>query len=181
MVALPNSSAQIRDYVAQLQAIYGLPSQAGFGSAVFYESVVQAEELEATALKTYRYFVGDLWERWGEAAWRTPWQVVYQRPSDAPRQIVAEMNEIADSHVAASASMLLTSPDDLKAAQTTLSETYDAATVTELVMYAIGDGSALSGLLVAGRRENGNVTLLIFLYYWDLDRFQAQTKPKAAL
>jgi len=158
----PNSSTQPPDYVADLQAIYGVPSQAGFGSAVFYKSVENPEQLERVALKTYRYFVGDLWERWGEAAWMSPWKEVYHRQPDAPHQIVAEMQAVSDSDAAMSLSMILT-VDNAVAAHHALSGAYDDATVTDLVIYTIGDGGAMSGVLVAGRRESGNTTLLIFL------------------
>lgn len=155
--------ATLPDDVTQLQTIYGPPSQPGFGSAVFYEPQVQAEALEQVALKTYRYFVGDLWERWGEAAWMTPWKLVYQRQPDASHQVVQELAAISDANTALSASMLLESPENLQAAQAALSAVFDHATVTNLVVYAIGDGSAMSGLLLAGRRDNGDTTLLIFL------------------
>jgi hypothetical protein len=70
MTDRPNLSPQPPPQVADLQAIYGLPSQIGFGSAVFYERVDRAEDLEPVALSIYRYFVGDLWERFGETAFR---------------------------------------------------------------------------------------------------------------
>jgi hypothetical protein len=36
--------------------------------------------------------------------------------------------------------------------------------VQELVVYNTGDGSAMSGLLIAGQRGNGETTFLVFLY-----------------
>ncbi len=67
MSAQSHSSAPIPNYVSDLQAIYGAPSQAGFGSAMFYEPAGESVDLEPIALKIYRHFVGDLWERWSEA------------------------------------------------------------------------------------------------------------------
>jgi hypothetical protein len=161
--AQPNASTPIPDDVADLQSIYGAPSQAGLGSAVFYKSAVEPQELEAIALKTYHYFVGDLWERWGEAAWMTPWQVVYQRPTEAEPQIVVELESISDANTASSVCLLLTSPEDPTATRNAMAAVYDAATVTDLMVYTIGDGAAMSGLLLGGRREWGDVTFLIFL------------------
>ncbi|MDG2617385.1 hypothetical protein P7L53_14160 [Thermoleptolyngbya sichuanensis XZ-Cy5] len=71
-----NPQPQAPDCVANLHAIYGPPSQAGFGSAVFYEPLdsellERADALEQMALKHYRYFVSDLWRRCGESAWLT--------------------------------------------------------------------------------------------------------------
>jgi hypothetical protein len=55
--------------VTALQTIYGPPSQSGFGSAVFDAAIAPGTDLEALALKHYQYFVSDLWEKYGEAAW----------------------------------------------------------------------------------------------------------------
>jgi hypothetical protein len=54
--------------VTALEAAYGAPSQAGFGSAVFYAPLPATADLDAAARIQYRYFVGELWERYGEAA-----------------------------------------------------------------------------------------------------------------
>ena len=50
-------------YVTALEAAYGAPSQAGFGSAVFYEPTEAGDDLAQAALAKYKYFIGDLWER----------------------------------------------------------------------------------------------------------------------
>ena len=60
------------EYLTLLEAAYGAPSQAGFGSAVFHEQMKAGDDLEQAALAKYRYFTGDLWERWGEEAWIGP-------------------------------------------------------------------------------------------------------------
>lgn len=158
-----NPQPQAPDYVADLQAIYGPPSQAGFGSAVFYEPLDKSDALEQTALKYYRYFVGDLWERWGEAAWMTPWKQVYRRQPGDARQIIAEMQAIAHADAAQSLSLVLTSGDDFEATHRALSAAYDDATVTDLAIYTLGDGAAMSGVLVAGYREPGDATFLVLL------------------
>ena len=70
---LPGSALQEQEntmtdkpgYLERLEAAYGPPSQAGFGSAVFNRRLEAAVELEQVALATYRYFVGDLWEAYG--------------------------------------------------------------------------------------------------------------------
>lgn len=47
-------------YVTDLEIAYGTPSQAGFGSAVFYEPMAGDVSLAQMALDKYQYFVGDL-------------------------------------------------------------------------------------------------------------------------
>jgi hypothetical protein len=150
------------DYIVQLEVIYGVPRQAGFGSAVFYEPVEQVDDLEATALKHYRYFVGDLWERFGEAAWMGPWKSVYTRQPSGKPDIVTELQAIADPDARLSVPMLL-EINDAARGKKALAATYDVVEVNTLAVYTIGDGGAMSGILVAGRRGTGEATFLIFL------------------
>ena len=160
----PQPGAAKPDYVAALEAAYGAPSQAGFGSAVFYEPSTAADDLEQAALARYRYFVGDLWERYGEEAWMGPWQAVYERPDGANHDVVTELRHISDSGARLSASMILEGVEDAENAQAALSAAFDDPAVTELVVYRLGDGGAMSGILVAGHRnETGETSFLVFL------------------
>lgn len=144
--------------IAQLVKSYGSPSQAGFGSAVFDEALDPAANLAAAAREKYKYFVGELWERYGEEAWLGPWREVYYRPAGTAPGIVAELRAINDRDVALSASMIL---DNDPAA---LAAVFDDPAVTELRVFNLGDGGAMSGLLIAGRRAATNeATFLVFL------------------
>jgi hypothetical protein len=149
--------------IANLQALYGPPSQAGFGSAVFCDRVERAEDLEAAALKHYRYFLGTAWEQFGEEAWRGPWQRVYQRQAADRRDIVTELRSITDPAAQSSATMLLDAIADPDAGRQALAAVYDDADMETLVVYTLGDGAALSGLLITGRDRRGETTLLVFL------------------
>lgn len=80
--------------VARLEAIYGGPSSSGFGSAIFFRALDTDDDLEQAALSTYRTFVGELWDRFGEEAWMAPWRPVYERPAHADHQIEAELQAI---------------------------------------------------------------------------------------
>jgi hypothetical protein len=150
------------DYVAELETVYGAPSQSGFGSAVFYEVLEPEADLEPVALRYYQYFVGDLWERFGEAAWMGPWKLVYTRQPGGKPDIVAELQAIADPTAHLSVPMLL-ELDDAERGKKALSATYDDADVNNLAVYTLGDGEAMSGLLVAGQHSTGEATFLIFL------------------
>jgi hypothetical protein len=48
-------------------------------------------------------------------------------------------------------------------AQKALSAAFDDSSVTELEVYNIGDGEAMSGLIVAGRRSKGETAVQVFL------------------
>jgi hypothetical protein len=150
----------IPQYVTDLEALYGSPSQSGFGSAVFYEQLQPDPDLEKVALRYYRHFMGDLWERFGEAAWMTPWKPIYTRNAGAEHDILAALQAIADPTVASLVPLLL---DQGEAARSALAATYDPEDVANLRIYTIGDGEAMSGLLIAGYRTSGALTVLVLL------------------
>ena len=150
--------------VTGLEAAYGASSQAGFGSAVFYELMKATEDLEKLALEKYRYFVGDLWERYGEDAWMGPWKEVYARKPGVKHDILAELRAIKDPDAAVSVPMILDNIEGAEKARLALSSAYDQPAMTDLRVYNLGDGGAMSGLLIAGRRkETGEVIFLVFL------------------
>jgi hypothetical protein len=149
--------------IAALEAAYGQPSQAGFGSAVFTERIAGDERLEDRALGWYRHFLGDRWTAETEAAWMGPWGQAYERPADAKADIVAELRGITDQHAATSVPMILEVVENAEAARAALSAVYDDAAITELRVFALGDGEAMSGLLVAGRSTTGDAVFLVFL------------------
>lgn len=146
------------DSVARLEAAYGGPSQAGFGSAVFHETLTDDDDLTQAALSTYRTFVGPLWGRYGEAAWMGPWRTVHTREPGARPDIEAELRGIADRDARQSVPMLLDDIEGAEAARAALSAVFDDPAVTELRVFNLGDGAAMSGLLVAGRRGAGGET-----------------------
>lgn len=151
-------------YVARLQAACGPPSQAGFGSAVFHEVLPADADLAQAAQGKYRYFVGELWERYGEQAWLGPWREVYARAPGARRELVAELRGIGDRDAQLSVPMMLDGIQDAEEARAALSAAFDDPAVTELRVFHLGDGAAMSGLLVAGRRgDSGEATFLVFL------------------
>ncbi len=160
----PESTVNKPDYVMQLEAGYGAPSQSGFGSAVFFEQLKGANDLEQAALQKYQHFVGDTWARFGEDAWMGAWKLVYARPAGAERDIVAELQGITDKDASLSVPMILTGIENAEDARKALSSAYDDAAVVELAVYNLGDGEVMYGLLVAGRRSNGETTFLCFLY-----------------
>jgi len=158
------SDAAKPPYVAALEAAYGAPSQAGFGSAVFYEPISAGDDLAKGALAKYKYFTGDLWARWGEDAWMGPWKEVYTRPTGAKADILAELRGIADPDAQNSVPMILENVDGAEQARAALAAAYDDPAVTELRVFNLGDGGAMSGLLVAGRRgATAEASYLVFL------------------
>lgn len=158
------NAAQPPAYVADLQAAYGLPSQEGFGSAVFYEPQAGDADLTTLALAKYKYFVGELWERYGEEAWLGSWRQVYARPAETTPDIVAELRAITDADAALSAPMLLDVVENPEQARAALSAAFDDPATREVTVFNLGDGGAMSGVLVAGRRPaTDEAVFLVFL------------------
>ncbi len=155
---MPAQSIPPTDAVAKLTAAYGPPSQAAFGSAVFNQSVAPDQALDDAAQAAYRNFVGDLWSRYGADAWMGPWRELYARPAHAEADVVGELRGLDDASARSAAEMVL---DNDPAA---LAAVFDDPTLGELRVFAIGDGEAMSGLLIAGRRvTQEEATFLAFL------------------
>jgi hypothetical protein len=150
-------------YVAALEDAYGEPSQAGMGSAVFHERLAAGADLEKAAVAKYRHFVGASWERFGEKAWMGPWKQVRAREAGARPDVVAEVGSIADPQAKGSAGVVLDDVERPDAARAALAGAFDDPAVADLRVFNLGDGGAMSGLLVAGRRASGDATFLVFL------------------
>jgi hypothetical protein len=148
--------------VAELVSIFGPPSQNGFGSAVFADPAPGAI-LEQAALASYRRFVGELWDRYGERAWMGPWRRVYQREPGTAPAIVSELAGLEDPDARLSVPLLLDAGPDPARAHPALAGVFDDPGVTVLEVFAIGDGAAMSGLVVAGQDRSGASTCLIVL------------------
>ncbi len=77
---------------------------------------------------------------------------------------MAELHGLTDLDAAISAPMILDVVEDADAARAALAAAYDDPAVTEMRVFNLGDGEAMSGLLVASRRQGaGEVTFLVFL------------------
>lgn len=153
----------VPDYVKDLQAMYGMPGDGGFGSAVFFQPQLAADELAAAALDNYKYFVGKSWTPSREAAWMSTWQCVYARAAGDRHDVVAELRDIGDRAVRSSVTMLLDAVDQAAQARQALAAALDDPAVSQLLVYRLGDGEAMSGLLIGARRDDGAAVFLVFL------------------
>jgi hypothetical protein len=151
------------DYVQSLEASFGAPSQSGFGSAVFYKQLKSEADLDQESLKIYQYFVGDTWERYGQEAWMSAWKKVYTRSPGAKHDVIAELNAINEANATLSVPMFLTGIENPEPAQKALARAFDDQTVVDLEVFTLGDGGAMSGILITGRRKNGETTFVTFL------------------
>ena len=148
----------------QLEAVYGGPSESGFGSAVFrLPAAEKADDLDAAAEAIYRRFVGDAWKLGGDDAWMAPWKCVYERAGATDRGIVAELRGIDDQAAKGSVPLLMDLLPDPGAAEQALSAAFDEPGMAAVSAYNIGDGAAMSGVLLAGEKKNGERLFVIAL------------------
>lgn len=150
-------------FVRDLQSAFGPPSQQAFGSSVFFTANANTS-LDDEALSRYRYFLGTTWEKLGEQNWLSNWELVYERKSDAKADIVSELKSISDRNVRQSAGLLLENHENISAATQALQNAFDHPQLKELKVFKIGDGAAMSGLLiVASIHDQGLLSLILLL------------------
>lgn len=135
--------------VAALEPVFGGPSEAGFGSAVFWEPRDE-DGLEGVGRRVYERFVGRNWERFGADTWMATFARVHRRDPDGARDVVAELGAIEDAGARRAVRVFLDGLEDPAAGAAALHAAFDADDVSELEVYRIGDGEALSGLLLVG-------------------------------
>jgi Asp/Glu/hydantoin racemase len=93
-----------------------------------------------------------------------PWKEVYARAPGVAPDITAEMRSLADPDARLSVPMILDNIEEAETARAALSAAFDDPAVSELRAFNLGDGEAMSGLLVAGRRgASGEAIFLVFL------------------
>lgn len=156
------ASQEKPESVRALEAIYGGASDSGFGSAVFW-TPEGGQGLEVAAREIYHRFVGERWERFGESAWMAPWAAVHHAAGPAS-DIVAALQAIEDRDVKRSVPMILDEVESPDAARAALRSVFEQMPLRELAVYRIGDGSAMSGLLLAGLDgDDGHAVAVVFL------------------
>lgn len=148
--------------VQALEEIYGPRSQAGFGSAVFAETDVAEDELELVALGIYRGFLGEQWAR-RESAWRSGFRLLHTRPSNGGVGIIAELSAQTEPALRSVVELLVDNMDDPAAARAALVGAFDGPGVSQLQLYAVGDGEQYSGVEIAARCADGHATFLVLL------------------
>lgn len=162
---LTASATQRPAYVSALEASYGAPSEAGFGSSVFFVPGPMDRDLEEVAKHYYQHFVGK--QRWDPSAaerWLGQWREVYRRtPGATSPGICAELRTLDDREARMQGDLILNVGENPEAARKALEQAYDSSEVADLRMYMIGDGEAMSGMMLIGVRKSGEATVLIVL------------------
>lgn len=154
------------DDAAGLEAVFGGPSDDAFGSAVFRREATPETDMEQAAQEVYRDFLGESWQRGGAGTWMATWRTLAERTvaDGAGRPVLDMLTGLPGPEASSSADVLLNGGSDPEAARRALAAAFDSPTVAELRIHAIGDGAALSGLLLAGRDgQRGEAVFVVFL------------------
>ena len=129
--------------------VYGKPSSAGFGSAVFYNTINDTT-LESAALNNYKAFMGGQWNTDSESRWKSTWKRCYERPQGTTPDILTELNNIKDPDAKRSVPLLTELIEQADQGKAALATVFNHPDITKVQVYNIGDGEALSGLLLCG-------------------------------
>ncbi|MEZ5766730.1 MAG: hypothetical protein R3D80_03035 [Paracoccaceae bacterium] len=105
-----------------------------------------------------------LWDRLGADAWLAPWSLAAARAQGSAQSVVDLLDTLEDLATRSAADMLVNANPDPEAAPDALREAFDHDGISELKVFTIGDGEAMSGLLIAAQdRETSEAIVLVFL------------------
>ena len=147
---------------AALESIYGKASAAGFGSAVFHGPLAPGTTAEQEALRVYQAFLGEQWKA-READWKRGWKTLYDESAGSAKNVDAVLKAVSDPASRASVELLTTLLDNPDAALQALRGAYERPDLSAKGLYAIGDGEAMSGVIMAGTFQSGYAITVVAL------------------
>ena len=152
--------------VRELEGVFGAASSAAFGSSVFFECQSSSGyplSLVDASIEKYRSFCGETWARFGEEKWLSGWKELYHRLLGDTSGIVNELRSVKAQPLRSCAAMFLDENEDNDAVHRLLSKAFDGDQVKELRIFALGDGEAMTGFLIAADVNDLGQLFLAFL------------------
>lgn len=153
----------MNELIEALQKVYGKASNTGFGSAVFYALPKQEKKLALIALENYKYFLGEKWNKESEPAWMSGWKLVYERNPGTKADILTELGNIKDADAKRSVPLLTELIENATEGKAALEAAFNHPNVSMLEVFSVGDGEAMSGLMISGLYADGSVCSVICL------------------
>jgi hypothetical protein len=150
----------------RLQALLGPCGPVGMGDALCREPLPANRPLEAWARAKYLVLANKNWEVFEPEAWLAPFREVHRRTADSQGKIVEELLALNGNNIELVIENFLTNRDDAAELKTALSAVFDGPAMAEVVVYAIGDGEALNGVLIVGRHRTGDEVTCAY-HLWD--------------
>lgn len=152
------------DTADRLEDVFGAESDDAFGSAVFRRAVPPGGDLASLAREVYREFVGEVWAQFGADAWLGTWSELASRDEPDGPGVLKLLEGLDDPLTRSAADVLVTGSVDADAARQALEAAFDRPGLSALKVFRIGDGDAMSGLMIAARDgETSAATFLLFL------------------
>jgi hypothetical protein len=145
-----NDKKNYTPIIEALEKVYGKPVSTGFGSAVFYDDSKQNAGLASIALDAYKLFMGEKWNTETESAWMSAWKKVYERSPDTVANILNELNNIQDADAKRSVPLLTELVENAEQGKLALAAAYNHPDISQVQLFSVGDGEAMSGLLLCG-------------------------------
>jgi len=150
----------------RLQALLGPCGPVGMGDSLCREPLPAAASLDEWARAKYLVLANKNWEVFDPEAWLAPFREVHRRPKDSPGEIVEELLALHGDNIELVIENFLTNREDASELKGALAAVFDGRSMAEMVIYAIGDGEALKGVLIVGRHRTGDEVTCAY-HLWD--------------
>ena len=149
--------------IVKLEQMFGGVSHDGAGSSVYRIAKEDKGIIDSIAWEQFKQYLGSKYTDITSSQWKRGWEKVYVRNlrSDSSHNINTELNRHKDPRVKSSVPLLLEFVQPVVKARQALGGVYNRKDIKELAIFVIGDGEAYSGLLIAGRYEDGTGCTLI--------------------
>ena len=154
------------DAWARLQSLWGPCEPVGMGDALCREPLPAKAALDDWARAKHLVLANKNWEVFEPEQWLANFREVYRRPAGSTGAIVDELLALQGNNVELVVENVLTNRDDAAELRPALSAVFDGPHLAELVIYSIGDGEALNGLLIVGRHQSGDEVTCAY-HLWD--------------
>jgi hypothetical protein len=149
--------------IRDLEAVFGKPSTAGFGSAVFYEVSKMNESLTFIALEDYELFVGEKWNAETKALWMNDFRKVYERTPGTTDDILTELHNVKDNDAKQLVPLLTELVENAAHGRLALTAAFNHQDITNVELYKIGDSAAMTGLILCGLFKDHSACSVICL------------------
>lgn len=149
--------------IVKLEQMFGGISHDAAGSSVYRITKEDGGIIDTVAWSHFKQYLGPKYTDETASQWKKGWAKVYVRDlrGDSSHNINTELSRHKDPRVKASVPLLLEFVQPVVKARQALGGVYNRKDIKELAIFVIGDGEAYSGLLIAGRYEDGTGCTLI--------------------
>ncbi len=166
MPAKATAAAPNADAWARLQLLWGPCEPVGMGDALCRERLDAGVSLDEWARAKYLVLANKNLEVFEPEKWLAQFREVHRRPAGSEGAIVQDLLGLQGNNFELVVENVLTNREDAAELKPALSAVFDGPRMAEVVVYSIGDGEALNGLLIVGRHRTGDEVTCAY-HLWD--------------